>query len=327
MTLRVGILGFGVMGRNHASVLADLDGVELVAVADTADHQAAGLPHGKVCANLKELLSEGIEACVVATPTANHFDAGLALAEAGVHCMIEKPLTSCPDEARILIDAFSSRGLVACVGYVERFNPAIIELRHNIERGALGTVHSIRTIRQSGFSLRTAAVGVIEDLATHDLDTAQWIGQAGFRDLDVTADALRDPAYEDLAAIAGRLENGVVVSHYVDRISPMRRRITEVSGSLGLAIADALSPSLTLYLVANIDSAPDRENGEIRVVKPQLLTSQPLRLELQALRDAILGGSHAADIVPLAEALRTVECVVKLQAQLPYRRPTREDVS
>ena len=90
MTLRVGVLGFGAMGRNHASVLADLDGVELVGVADTVEHRAEGLPHGKVFASLKELLSLGIEACVVATPTANHFDAGLALAEAGVHCINRK---------------------------------------------------------------------------------------------------------------------------------------------------------------------------------------------------------------------------------------------
>ena len=241
--------------------------------------------------------------------------------------MIEKPLTSGPGEARILADAFSSRGLVACVGYVERFNPAIIELCYNVERGTLGTVRAIRTIRQGGLSVRNVAIGVIEDLATHDLDIAQWIGRSGFRDLCVTANAIRDPEHEDIAVIAGRLEKDIIVSHYVDRISPMRRRITEVSGSLGLAIADTVTPGLTLHLSAEGDPRSYGKDAEARTARPRLLTSQPLRLELQALRDAVVGGPHARDIVPLAEALRTVECVAWLRGQVPWQSPEHENAS
>ena len=193
--------------------------------------------------------------------------------------------------------------------------------------GTLGTVRAIRTIRQGGLSVRNVAIGVIEDLATHDLDIAQWIGRSGFRDLCVTANAIRDPEHEDIAVIAGRLEKDIIVSHYVDRISPMRRRITEVSGSLGLAIADTVTPGLTLHLSAEGDPRSYGKDAEARTARPRLLTSQPLRLELQALRDAVVGGPHARDIVPLAEALRTVECVAWLRGQVPWQSPEHENAS
>ena len=117
--LRAGLIGLGMMGRHHARVLGSLEGVDLVAVADPA-----GDPHGAaggmaLLGSVEELIAVGIDYCVVAVPTIYHEGVGLALAAAGVHAMIEKPLAQDVESAVRLADAFESQGLVGAVGHIE----------------------------------------------------------------------------------------------------------------------------------------------------------------------------------------------------------------
>src|SRR5690349_18125138 len=110
--LRAGLIGLGMMGRHHARVLASLPGVDLIAVADpcgAAHAIAAGRP---VLETVDELIAAGIDYCAVAVPTVHHLDVGLALAAAGVHTIIEKPLAQDTPSARKLVEAFKAAGLV-----------------------------------------------------------------------------------------------------------------------------------------------------------------------------------------------------------------------
>ena len=125
MTIKLGIIGLGMMGRHHARVAREVDGVELVAVADAMGdpHNVAGsLP---LYDSVQGLISHGIDAAVVVVPTQLHEEVGLTLAEAGVHALIEKPIAHSLEAGANLVDAFESRGLVGAVGHVERFNPAL----------------------------------------------------------------------------------------------------------------------------------------------------------------------------------------------------------
>src|SRR5699024_6154662 len=163
--LRAGLIGLGMMGRHHARVLRQLDGVDLVAVADPA-----GDPHGvagplEVLPDVGALIAAGIDYAMVAAPTRFHTETGLALAEAGVHALIEKPLASDVDGARQIADAFTAAGLVGAVGHIERYNPALQSLRARLEAGELGEVYQIATRRQGPFPSRIADVGVVKDLA------------------------------------------------------------------------------------------------------------------------------------------------------------------
>ena len=120
--LRAGLLGPGMIGRHNARVLGDLEGVELVAVADPSGDVhgvAGGRPLEK---DIKSLLAHGLDYCVVAVPAEHHEEVGLALAAAGVHTMIEKPLALDSGTAQRLAAAFRAAGLVGAVGYVERYN-------------------------------------------------------------------------------------------------------------------------------------------------------------------------------------------------------------
>ncbi len=138
MTLRAGLMGLGMMGRNHARVLASLPGVELVAVADAAGDvhgAAAGRP---VLATVEELIAQGIDYCMVAVPTYLHEEVGLTLAAAGVHALVEKPLTPDVASSERLAAAFEDAGLVGAVGHIERYNPALQEARRRLDTGELG---------------------------------------------------------------------------------------------------------------------------------------------------------------------------------------------
>ena len=159
-SLRAGLVGLGAMGRNHARVLSDLDGVELVGVMDPAG-DPSGSMRVPVVPSLADLIAMGIDYAVVACPTALHEQVGLELADNDIGVLIEKPLAQSVDAARRLLSAFAKRGLVAGVGHVERYNPALQSLRTRLEAGELGEVYQVVTRRQGPFPHRIADVGVV----------------------------------------------------------------------------------------------------------------------------------------------------------------------
>jgi predicted dehydrogenase len=229
-TLRAGLIGLGMMGRHHARVLRSITDVELVAVADPGGDPFSVASGLTVLSSVEELITAGIDYCMVAVPTAHHEEVGLALAEAGVHAMIEKPLAQDTAAARRLVDAFESRGLVGAVGHIERYNPALQQLRQRLEHGELGTMFQVVTRRQGPFPARIADVGVVKDLATHDIDLTAWVTQQHFRSVAARTAYKSGRAHEDLVAVVGHLADGTVTSHLVNWLSPMKERVTIVTG-------------------------------------------------------------------------------------------------
>jgi UDP-N-acetylglucosamine 3-dehydrogenase len=307
--LRAGLIGLGMMGRHHARVLRSLTDVELVAVADPAGDPfgvAGSLP---LLAGVEELVAVGIDYCMVAVPTVYHEEVGLALAGAGVHAMIEKPLAQDGASARRLADAFEQRGLVGAVGHIERYNPALQQLRARLEHGELGTMYQVITRRQGPFPARIADVGVVKDLATHDIDLTAWVTQQPFRSVAARTAYKSGRAHEDLVAVVGQLADGTVTSHLVNWLSPMKERVTIVTGERGAFVADTLSADLTFHANGLIPTTWD-EIASFRGVSEGDMTRyafpkpEPLRTEHEAFRDAVLGKSQ--DIVTMRQGLETV---------------------
>jgi predicted dehydrogenase len=307
--LRAGLIGLGMMGRHHGRVLAGLDGVELVAVADPC-----GDPHGvagsrPLLQSVEELIAAGIDYCMVAVPTIYHEPVGLALAEAGVHSMIEKPLAQDTPSARKLADAFAAKGLVGAVGHIERYNPALQSARARLEAGELGAVYQVTTRRQGPFPDRIADVGVVKDLATHDIDLTAWVTQQPFTSVSARTATKSGRAFEDLVAVTGLLDDGTVTNHLVNWLSPLKERKTIITGERGAFVADTLSADLTFYangLVPTVwdDIAQFRGVSEGDVVRYAIAKPEPLRVEHEQFRDAVLG--KEADIVTLEQGLATV---------------------
>lgn len=307
--LRAGLIGLGMMGRHHARVLRSMSDVELVAVADPG-----GDPHGvagslPLLGGVEELIASGIDYCVVAVPTAYHAEVGLTLAKAGVHALIEKPLAQDGDAARRLVEAFESNGLVGAVGHIERYNPALQQLRTRLEHGELGAVFQVVTRRQGPFPARIADVGVVKDLATHDIDLTAWVTQQPFRSVAARTAYKSGRAHEDLVAVVGQLKDGTVTSHLVNWLSPMKERVTIVTGERGAFVADTLTADLTFYANGLIPTTWDeiasfRGVSEGDVVRYAFPKPEPLRTEHEAFRDAVLGKS--SDIVTMRQGLATV---------------------
>jgi UDP-N-acetylglucosamine 3-dehydrogenase len=310
--LRAGLIGYGQMGRHHARVLDALDGVDLVAIADPA--VSDGVPE-RFVEDVEHLLRRGVDLAVVAVPTALHESVGLRLAEAGVHALIEKPVASDLASGLRLADAFEAAGLVGCVGHIERYNPALQEMRRRLENGELGEIFQVATRRQGPYPVRVEDVGVVLDLATHDVDLTAWVTQQEYSDLSARTAHRSGRDREDLVAAVGRLTDGAVVSHLVNWLSPLKERVTMVLGERGCFTADTLSADLTFHAngvapvewdsLASFSGVVQGDMTRYAIAKPE-----PLAVELSAFRDAVRGSSNgvvpirdAASVVGVAEAL------------------------
>jgi len=308
--LRIGLIGLGMMGRHHARVAREVDGVELVGVAD-----AMGDPHGvagdlPVATSVGELIDVGLDMAVVAVPTGMHEEIALQLAEAGVHTLVEKPLASDSPAGKRIQGAFASRGLVGAVGHIERFNPALQSVRKRIEAGDLGEVYQIATRRQGPFPARIADVGVVKDLGTHDIDLTAWLARSPFVSVSARTTTRSGRPHEDMVSITGLLGNDVITSHLVNWLSPMKERLTVITGERGAFVADTLSGDLTFFENGTHTTqwesvAAFRGVSEGSMTRFAIEKREPLRMEHEAFRDAVLGASN--NVVSMAEGLRTVQ--------------------
>jgi predicted dehydrogenase len=310
--LRAGLVGLGMMGRHHARVLGSLDGVELVAVCDPmgdAHNVAGGRP---VFTKVSELIAAGIDYAMVAAPTAFHEELALELAEAGIHALIEKPLAVDTPAAKRIQEAFAAKGLVGAVGHIERYNPALQQLRARLDNGELGAVYQIATRRQGPFPARIADVGVIKDLATHDIDSTAWVARSKFVSVSAQTAHKSGRPHEDMVAAIGKLENGIITNHLVNWLTPFKERLTIVTGERGALVADTLTADLTFFANASVDTEWDsvaafRGVSEGDVIRYAFSKPEPLRTEHEAFRDAVLGLPGAVDrIVTMEQGLATV---------------------
>jgi predicted dehydrogenase len=317
MVLRAGLVGLGVMGRNHARVLGTLDGVEFVGVADPAPNLPDRVEGGPVVGDLDELIALGIDYAVVAAPTVFHLEIGARLAEAGIHALIEKPVASTAEDSRTLRDLFVTKGLIGGVGHIERYNPALQAARQRIEDGMLGEIYQIVTRRQGPFPGRIADVGVVKDLASHDIDLTAWVAQQKYVSVNARVAHRSGRPHEDMVLAVGTLSGGTITSHTVNWLTPFKERITIITGENGSLVADTLNANLTYYENGRIQVAWDP--GEFRGVSEgdstrfALDRKEPLLAEHEAFRDSVLAG-RTQGIVTFAEGTDVVEIAERLVA-------------
>ena len=305
--LRAGLVGLGMMGRHHARVLASLPGVDFIGVSDLAG-DVNGVAQGRpVVKSVAELVALGIDYAVVAVPTIYHLEIGLELAAAGIHAMVEKPLSQDTATAKDLAKTFAHAGLVGAVGHIERYNPALQEARRRLEQ--LGSLYQVVTRRQGPFPSRVADVGVVKDLATHDIDLTAWITGQRYTSVSARTASRTGREYEDLVAVVGTLQDGTITNHLVNWLSPLKERVTIITGENGAFVADTLTADLTFYANGTVTSSwgemtQFRGVSEGDVIRYAISKHEPLRMEHENFRDTVLG--KPADIVTMEQGLATV---------------------
>ena len=318
MVLRAGVLGLGVMGRHHSRVLSQLEGVEFGGVFDPAEDIPSHIEGQPILNNLDEFLDRGFDYCVVSAPTVFHLSLGKALSERGIHALIEKPVASDSNSAHELVQIFSEANLVGGVGHIERYNPALQSMRQRLEDGQLGDIFQIATRRQGPFPGRIADVGVIKDLATHDIDLTAWVSQQEYVSVNARTTHKSGRPHEDMLVAVATLSKGTVASHVVNWLSPIKERTIVVTGEYGALVADTLTADLTFFENGKTKLAWEEVSSfrgvtEGDITRYALEKREPLKTEHEAFQKAILTGDHS-DIVTLAEGLRVVEIAERLVA-------------
>jgi UDP-N-acetylglucosamine 3-dehydrogenase len=317
MTVRVGVVGLGVMGRHHARILSDMDGVELVGVADTNPVVLNRTTRGRQLrgfTDFLELLAQERPAIVVvAVPTGLHHSVALAAMQAGADLLIEKPIASTCAEALDLIEIARQLGRRIAVGHVERFNPAVVALKHRLDSGELGRVFRLHARRMGPFPARIRDVGVVIDLATHDIDVARYLlGAEPTRIFAETARRIHTD-HEDMLSALLRFDDSTLVQLDVNWLTPTKIREISVTGERGMFLVNYLTQELLLF--ENNDAETNRLDPivgvtEGRMVRFKVEPKEPLRAELEdvvaAIRDGrepLIGPRDAYAALEIAEAI------------------------
>ena len=221
--VRVGVVGCGVMGRNHARVLSEIGLADLVGIADpdpaVVDPVAATLGTRAV-PTIEDLLDLGCHALVIAGPTHLHHALASTAIARGVHVLVEKPIASNPEEGRDLVQRARAAGVTLMVGHVERFNPAVQAIKDAI-RGE--DILSIAITRVGPFPPRMSNVGVVIDLAVHDIDLIRWFTESDIVEVQPqfkSAVAER----EDIALLQFRTASGVLAHINTNWLTPFKAR-------------------------------------------------------------------------------------------------------
>ncbi|NRQ33942.1 Gfo/Idh/MocA family oxidoreductase [Nonomuraea sp. NN258] len=308
-TLRTAVIGLGWAGTVHARVLSRMEGIDLVAVADSDPEQLARYPSLHQATHMEQLLHLGLDYCVVATPTETHEEIGLMLAAAGINALIEKPLASNLAAAVRLADAFDHEGLMACVGHTERRNPAIRDLAGRLHAGDYGSIYAIATRRHSPFPDRIRDVGVVTDIGIHDVDLVTWLTGRRIRSVTAHIAHISGGPHEDFATATCVLDNGVLATLQLSRIAPFKERTITLFTSAGCVTVDAITRTVDHTTNAALGSDRGLRNGfpgmdAGSITRFQVSGLEPFHVQNLAFRDALLG--LPAQLVTLREGVAAV---------------------
>ncbi|QDT05937.1 Dehydrogenase [Rubripirellula lacrimiformis] len=239
---RIAVIGAGHLGRIHAKLLGQVDGVELVGVSDpfeAARQNAAKLFSVETSADYRDLIPK-IDAAVIAAPTDAHAQIATDLIAAGKHVLVEKPLTIQSADADRLVQMAAKKRVTLQVGHVERFNPAFTAL------GDLAVdVKYVEAVRASSFPGRCLDVGVVMDLMIHDLDLVLSMTDAPLKSVSASGMAVISD-HDDLVECRLEFECGLVANLKASRVSPAPARSMQVFGANGFAEIDFGAPSLSV---------------------------------------------------------------------------------
>jgi len=250
--LKAAAIGVGSMGKNHARVLREMENeVELVAVSDTNAGIAGTIGKRLGVADYADYVEmvERLQPDLVtlAVPTSLHCEIGCDLLERGVSVLIEKPIAGTLEEGRKLIDTASRSGVVLAVGHIERFNPAVMELRRRIREGQIGRIYKIKAERLSPYPSRISDAGVVLDLASHDIDLLRYLVDEDITRLyGETVQSINSDREDAFNGIM-RFRSGAVGVLDVNWITPKKVRRLTVTGARGLFECDLLSQELYFY--------------------------------------------------------------------------------
>lgn len=316
--MRVIVIGTGVMGRNHVRVLREIPEVELIGVVDRDLRRAEevgrryGVPAYDDSTDVFSRLHP--DAAIVAVPTQRHHDVALAAIRHGVHVLVEKPIATTVEQGEEMVAEAHRYGVALTVGHVERFNPAVIELKRRMDAGDLGRIFMIHSRRLSPFPRRIMDVGVAADLASHELDMMHYLTGAAGQIVGSAVSQVLHPTHEDIVFGVLRFPEGVLGILDVNWVTPTKIRDISVTGERGMFTVNYLSQEL--FFFSNSGAQESAATGswlpghdftvdEGDMVRLHIPRREPLLAELESFLAAAASGMRpVVDGADGVEALR-----------------------
>ncbi len=310
--LRGVIVGLGAMGANHIRILSSLPDVEVVAAVERDAARREGLlrmyPGVRGHAALEHALEEHEKldfACLATPVEVLPVCAGLAL-DAGLHVFVEKPMALTEEQACEMVAAAAERELVLSVGYVERFNPAVVALKQKLDSGLIGRIIEMHARRVSPFPNRDRMAGVALDLATHDIDIMRNLSNSEVERVYAESIGGDSEHSDDLICAVMRFDSGATGLLEVNWITPTKVRELSILGEGGMFVVNYLTQDLTFYehptkLTEWDQLASMHGGGEGDMIRYALERREPLRLQWEVFIDAV--GRHGPVLVDGAAGL------------------------
>jgi len=307
--LRVGVIGAGVMGSNHARVLAGLPNVSLVGVVDPLPahrKRVTELVNCRTFDSLDELLAEGVDAVTIAAPTHLHHEIALACIARKIHVLVEKPIASTVEEGREIVSAAARAGITLMVGHVERFNPAVAAVKQALTGE---DILSIAITRVGPFPPRMSNVGVVIDLAVHDIDLIRWFTESDIIEVQPQLSSAVAER-EDIALLQFRTASGVLAHINTNWITPFKARSVTIATRDKYIMGDLLTRQVT-------ECFGFKPDGSYSMRHLPVGHDEPLRAELVSFLKAVR--SDGAPAVTGDEGVASLEIATRCLENSSHR--------
>ncbi|MEM3730785.1 MAG: Gfo/Idh/MocA family oxidoreductase [Candidatus Bathyarchaeia archaeon] len=278
--LGVAVVGAGFWGRNHARVFKELEETELKAVCDINRERAKTLAKQYMVpfyTNIRKILKRNdIEAVSICTWSTSLAKEALKALNAGKHVLVEKPMASTVNQAQKLLEIAERQKLHLSVGFLMRFIPGIQHIKRSVEDKTLGELVCATAKRVSEWPERIGDVGVVKDLAIHDIDIMRYLFNEEPTAVYAKTGRMKHKKFEDYAHIMLTFESGKSAFIESNWLTPYKTRILIVTGSKAIMKLDYITQELTI-------------EDEKQTMQPRYPWKEPLKLELQHFANCILG--------------------------------------
>ncbi|MCX6677603.1 MAG: Gfo/Idh/MocA family oxidoreductase [Methanothrix sp.] len=305
----VGVIGVGAMGRNHVRVYSEMKGVGAVYVYDPATENAErSREFATICKSLPELLGQ-VEAVSICVPTRYHFDTAKKVIDAGINCLIEKPITLTVEEGMQLLKQIEGKELVVGVGHIERFNPIVVEMTKIAQRPDYVAIK-----RHNPTSSRITDASVVEDLMIHDIDIAFNVLFKGECDYKIFSAGSANVC-EALAVFPG-----CVVSISASRLSSKKFRTFYVESEDFTAEGDFMTQEVYIYRKPGKYGVENERYMQENIIEKVLVNKvEPLKVELKTFLDCVK--TNKSFPVTPQEALKNLQICEQIKQGLQIKKP------
>lgn len=332
-TIKVAVIGAGVMGKNHLRTYKNLPGVELIGVYDIfpeAAKAAAEMFGIKAFSSMEEVAAH-VDAISVVTTSITHADVGEFFLNRGIHCLIEKPLATTEEGCHRLIDAAKNNNVTLLVGHIERFNPAVEQMGKILSDTS--KIRSLTAQRMSAASGRITDVDVAMDLMIHDVEVIQSLVKSPVTNIQACSVKTPDkPEGKDYVTAILEFASGATANLTASRITQARVRTLTVTTDTNYIDMDFINQSINVHSqgrmpYVNQDSIPDWMNYGLKGSVEQLFipTNQPLSAELSHFMDCVRG--KATPRITGENALNALKVIWEIQRKLGFVKDVNDSSS